>query len=146
MENLENNNNDNIISTNQILEYNLPQNQDNSESKITVESNLNLQEITDNSSNDSSIEVPETPNDFISDLAKANNVESIKNDDSGSLESLNSTEKIEDQTASTTNCLALTIREEHKLVAVKNVFLHSLKVTWKVIASTIALHILKIFL
>ena len=45
-----------------------------------------------------------------------------------------------------TNCLALTIKEEHKLVAVKNVFLHSLKVTWKVIASAIALHILKIFL
>ena len=45
----------------------------------------------------------------------------------------------------TTNCLALTIKEEHKLVAVKNVFFHSLKVSWKVIASTIALHILKIF-
>ena len=45
----------------------------------------------------------------------------------------------------TTNCLALTIREEHKLVAVKNVFLHSLKVTWKVIVSTIALHILNLF-
>lgn len=45
-----------------------------------------------------------------------------------------------------TNCLALTIKEEHKLVAVKNVFVHSLKVTCKVIASAIALHILKIFL
>ena len=45
----------------------------------------------------------------------------------------------------TTNCLALTIKEEHKLVAVKNVFFHSLKVSWKVIASTIALHIFKIF-
>ena len=57
----------------------------------------------------------------------------------------NESEKIDTETASTTNCLALTIKEEHKLVAVKNVCLHSLKVTWKVIASTIALHILKIF-
>ena len=51
-----------------------------------------------------------------------------------------------DENINKTNCLALTIKEEHKLVAVKNVFLHSLKVTWKVVASTIALHILKIFL
>lgn len=56
------------------------------------------------------------------------------------------TEKIEIEDANKTNCLALTIREEHKLVAVKNVFLHSLKSTWKVIVSTIALHILKLFL
>ena len=54
-------------------------------------------------------------------------------------------EKIDIEDANTTNCLALTIKEEHKLVAVKNVFIHSLKVTWKVIVSTIALHILKIF-
>lgn len=62
-----------------------------------------------------------------------------------SLSTDNESEKIDTETASTTNCLALTIKEEHKLVAVKNVCLHSLKVTWKVIASTIALHILKIF-
>ena len=55
------------------------------------------------------------------------------------------TKKIELENANKTNCLALTIKEEHKLVAVKNVFLHSLKVTWKVVVSTIALHILKIF-
>lgn len=55
------------------------------------------------------------------------------------------TKKIELEDANKTNCLALTIKEEHKLVAVKNVFLHSLKVTWKVVVSTIALHILKIF-
>ena len=54
-------------------------------------------------------------------------------------------EKINFEDSNTTNCLALTIKEEHKLVAVKNVFIHSLKVTWKVIVSTVALHILKIF-
>lgn len=57
----------------------------------------------------------------------------------------NTPEKIDIEDANTTNCLALTIKEEHKLVAVKNVFIHSLKVTWKVIVSTIALHLLKIF-
>ena len=54
-------------------------------------------------------------------------------------------EKINLEDSNTTNCLALTIKEEHKLVAVKNVVIHSLKVTWKVIVSTIALNILKIF-
>ena len=65
--------------------------------------------------------------------------------ESSSEDSNPETKTIETETFPTTNCLALTIKEEHKLVAVKNVFFHSLKVSWKVIASTIALHILKIF-
>ena len=54
-------------------------------------------------------------------------------------------EKIDMSEANTTNCLALTIKKDYKLVAVKNVFIHSIKVTWKVIVSSIALRILKIF-
>ena len=55
------------------------------------------------------------------------------------------TEVIKPEEANTSNCLALTIQKEHKLVAVKNVFLHSLKVSWKVVVSAITLHILKLF-
>lgn len=80
------------------------------------------------------------------DIDLTNNETNI--DDSSKNTILNNdseTETITTENASTTNCLALTIKEEHKLVAVKNVCLHSLKVTWKVVASTIALHILKIF-
>ena len=61
-------------------------------------------------------------------------------------ENVEQTETIDIKDANTSNCLALTIREEHKLVAVKNVFLHSIKVTWKVVVSAITLHLLKIFM
>lgn len=55
-------------------------------------------------------------------------------------------EKIELEDSNTSNCLALTIKKEYKLVAIKNVFLHSLKVTWKVIVGTLTLHLFKFFL
>ena len=51
---------------------------------------------------------------------------------------------IDNTEANITNCLALTIQKEHKLVAIKNVFLKSIKISWKVIVSTVALTILKL--
>ena len=45
----------------------------------------------------------------------------------------------------TTNCLALTIQEDHKLVAFKNVFLRSIRMSWKVVVSTITLALIKLF-
>ena len=42
------------------------------------------------------------------------------------------------------NCLALTIQEEHKLIAVKNVFLRSIKMSWKVVVSAITLTIIRL--
>lgn len=52
---------------------------------------------------------------------------------------------IEIEEANTTNCLALTIQKDHKIVAVKNVVLKSLRMSWKVIISTITLGIIKLF-
>ena len=46
---------------------------------------------------------------------------------------------------STTNCLALTIQEEHKLQALKNVFSTSVRMSWKVAITSIALAILRLF-
>lgn len=45
----------------------------------------------------------------------------------------------------TTNCLALTIQKDHKLVAVKNVFFGTIRMSLKVIFSSISLTILKFF-
>ena len=51
--------------------------------------------------------------------------------------------KIED--ANTTNCLALTIQEDHRIVAIKNVLLRSVRMSWKVVVSTITLALIKLF-
>ena len=98
---------------------------------------------TDNISNDSSTENINTEPELNSVDKTTDNIESSK--DPSSEDSNSEAKTVEAEVFPTTNCLALTIKEEHKLVAVKNVFFHSLKVSWKVIASTIALHILKIF-
>lgn len=52
---------------------------------------------------------------------------------------------IKTEDANTTNCLALTIQEDHKLVAFKNVFLRSIRMSWKVVVSTITLALIKLF-
>lgn len=53
--------------------------------------------------------------------------------------------EIKTEDANTTNCLALTIQEDHKLVAFKNVFLRSIRMSWKVVVSAITLALLKLF-
>ncbi len=133
MENLLNND-DNKISINQILECDTSSN--------TYSDPIDIEETINIDSNKPETEAIFEPNVDPQDI---NDIDSTQNNDRSSIESDSSAEIIENQTASTTNCLALTIKEEHKLVAVKNVFFHSLKVTWKVIASTIALHLLKLF-
>ena len=125
---------DNIEKTdntviNQILSSN--------ESSDTADAN------TENISNDSSTENINTEPELNTVDETDSNTEKII--ESSSKDSNSVTKTVEAEVFPTTNCLALTIKEEHKLVAVKNVFFHSLKVSWKVIASTIALHILKIF-
>lgn len=129
MENFDKNN-DTIMNINQILVDNESfdlNNNENHESILKEDSVENIS--TERTSN-------------IEENAVTNIEENV---DTNSLNTNNELEKVDTESASTTNCLALTIKEEHKLVAIKNVCLHSLKVTWKVIASTIALHILKIF-
>ncbi len=98
---------------------------------------------TENISNDSSTDNINTETELNIVEKTDSNTEKII--ESSSQDSNFEAKTLEANVFPTTNCLALTIKEEHKLVAVKNVFFHSLKVSWKVIASTIALHILKIF-
>lgn len=129
MENFDKNN-DTIININQILVDN---------ESFDINNNENHESILKEDSVEN-ISTEKTSN--IEENAVTNIEENV---DTNSLNTNNELEKVDTESASTTNCLALTIKEEHKLVAIKNVCLHSLKVTWKVIASTIALHILKIF-
>ena len=53
--------------------------------------------------------------------------------------------EIKPEDANTTNCLALTIQEDHKLIAVKNVLLRSIRMSWKVVVSAITLALIKLF-
>ena len=53
--------------------------------------------------------------------------------------------EIQLEDANTTNCLALTIQQDHKLIAIKNVFLRSIRMSWKVVVTSITLALLKLF-
>lgn len=44
-----------------------------------------------------------------------------------------------------TNCLALTIQKDHKLVAIKNVAFRSFRMSFKVMISSIALGLFRLF-
>ena len=88
---------------------------------------------------DQPIEETETEIPEVADISKVAEADIENQNDAVS-------ERIDVEDSNTSNCLALTIKKEYKLVAIKNVFIHSLKVTWKVIVSTITLHILKLFL
>lgn len=70
----------------------------------------------------------------------------ISDSNTDSLDSLVSEElRILDE-LNTTNCLALTIKKDYKLIAVKNIFIKTLKISWKVIISTLTLNFIKFFL
>ena len=60
-------------------------------------------------------------------------------------EPLSESVDIKTEDANTTKCLALTIQEDHKLVAMKNVFFRSIRMSWKVVVSTITLALIKLF-
>ena len=95
-------------------------------------------------------EINESIEELNNEINYKENSSNLKDNDDNTTptnqENVEQTETIDIKDANTSNCLALTIREEHKLVAVKNVFLHSIKVTWKVVVSAITLHLLKIFM
>lgn len=83
--------------------------------------------LIDKSENNSQEVQSETPNESV-EFQASNEMVDIKNED-----------------ANTTNCLALTIQEDHKLVAFKNVFLRSIRMSWKVVVSAITLALIKLF-
>ena len=96
-----------------------------------------LDKVEENSKND----ILKENTDFESNDELEDSTENLKQEEQNDV-----SEKIEIDDSNMTNCLALTIKEEYKLVKIKNIFIHSLKITWRVMVSTIALNILKIFL
>ena len=82
------------------------------------------------------------PNSSESDASSSETAQ-ITDDSTNPIPNEPSTIEIEE--ANTTNCLALTIQKDHKLVAIKNVIFHSIKITWKAVASAIVLTIIKLF-
>ena len=76
--------------------------------------------------------------DAIEETQKENSPEASNETPSESVE-------IKTEDANTTNCLALTIQEDHKLVAFKNVVFRSIRMSWKVVVSAITLALLKLF-
>ncbi len=71
--------------------------------------------------------------------------ETEKNSPEASNETPSESVQIKNEDANTTNCLALTIQEDHKLVAFKNVFLRSIRMSWKVVVSAVTLALIKLF-
>lgn len=86
--------------------------------------------------------------EIVEDENKEQEIESIeteKNSPEASSETPSESVEIKNEDANTTNCLALTIQEDHKLVAFKNVFLRSIRMSWKVVVSAITLALIKLF-
>ena len=86
--------------------------------------------------------------EIVEDENKEQEIESIeteKNSPEASSETPSESVEIKNEDANTTNCLALTIQEDHKLVAFKNVFLRSIRMSWKVVVSAITLALIKMF-
>lgn len=101
-----------------------------------------LDSIEENVSKEENI--PELEQDLTEEKNEIQN-ETIENSPETSDEVPSESIDIKTEDANTTNCLALTIQEDHKLVALKNVFLRSIRMSWKVAVSTITLALLKLF-
>ena len=98
----------------------------------------------DDNMNTTVLHIPQNDDNINSDMSLSND-ETQK--DSQEVQNITPSESIDIKTedANTTNCLALTIQEDHKLVAIKNVFFRSIRMSWKVVVSTITLALIKLF-
>ncbi len=87
---------------------------------------------------------PDSNQEIIEEIIEEK-TEEIENSPETSNEAPSESIDIKTEDANTTNCLALTIQQDHKIVALKNVFLRSIRMSWKVAVSTITLALLKLF-
>ena len=120
-------NNNNSEYSNQNLE-----NQFNSNNSTTS----NISNITSNHIDYLSDELEIVPSNCNSNTHIHNNTQNPldKNDSSSTINENN-----------TSNCLALTIKEDYKLTSKTNVFLRSLRMSFKVFVSYVTLNIIKLF-
>ena len=98
----------------------------------------NIENITENAAENETENIPENVAENETDTIIENSPEVSEDTPSESVD-------IKNEDANTTNCLALTIQEDHKLTAIKNVFFRSIRMSWKVAVSTITLALIKLF-
>lgn len=84
----------------------------------------------ENSMSANTSEIKNTPNDINSNLNINSDIERELNNDIDTA----------------TNCLALTVRENYQVVAVKNFFKKSFRVSWKIALSMVTINFLNMFL
>ncbi len=108
-----------------------------------VKSILNNQDL-DNSSEETITSKENSLEELQSEKSPSETNSDDKSNTSDEQNESNNSVDISTEDANTTNCLALTIQKDHKLIAVKNVFFKSIRMTWKVVVSTITLWIIKL--
>ena len=109
-----------------------------------MDENNNLEQNLEKTNIATASENIEISSNEISSKISSNN-ETITEETSDNVENINNETPDSTTNINTTNCLALTIQKEHKLVAVKNVFLRSIRMSWKVVVSAITLAIIRLF-
>ncbi len=102
---------------------------------------LNMNEIQNNT------EPTVTINESDELLPKTDSAQiSLENNEISDIEKIEPTLSKKEENEETVNCLALTVQKDYRLCVVKNVFLKTLKTTWKIAISVITLNFLKFFL
>lgn len=86
-----------------------------------------------------------TTNSIVKDESNDSIINQNENSPEVQIETPSESVDIKTEDANTTNCLALTIQENHKLIAIKNVFLRSIRMSWKVVVSAVTLALIKLF-
>ena len=121
--------------------------EDNNIENITENAAENETEnITENIPENETENIPENETEIIPENVAENETDTIiENSPEVSEDTPSESVDIKNEDANTTNCLALTIQEDHKLTAIKNVFFRSIRMSWKVAVSTITLALIKLF-
>lgn len=86
-----------------------------------------------------------TTNSIVKDESNDSIINNENSPEVAQMETPSESVDIKTEDANTTNCLALTIQENHKLIAIKNVFLRSIRMSWKVVVSAVTLALIKLF-
>lgn len=122
-----------------IIEENVSKIFDNYINSNNNNTNINDVNIIDNEDN-TNVNLKENVPDNTDEINGENTVDTVSTDTTTS-ESVN----LNLENSSTTNCLALTIQKDHKIVAVKNVFFRTIRMSWKVIVTSVTLALIKLF-
>lgn len=112
----------------------------NSESEKHYDFNLNTTDFSNLNRN----VLEQTIDNFSESFTS--NFNNIEKDEDISLSSSNNPADSVQSDSEVANCLALTVKKDYNLTIVKNVFIRTLKNTWRIALSIFTLNILKFFL